>query len=40
MDVSKMAQAGWKAKISLEKGIEDTYQWFLVNINQIKEVKL
>lgn len=40
MDVSKMTQAGWKAKINLEKGIEDTYQWFLVNINQIKEVKL
>ncbi|WP_439481757.1 GDP-L-fucose synthase family protein [Cyclobacterium plantarum] len=40
MDVSKMTGAGWKAKISLEQGIQDTYQWFLKNIDQIKQVKL
>ncbi|MFO7826012.1 MAG: GDP-L-fucose synthase [Cyclobacterium sp.] len=40
MDVSKMTAAGWKAKIGLEQGIQDTYQWFLKNIDQIKQVKL
>ncbi|MDN3668125.1 GDP-L-fucose synthase [Echinicola jeungdonensis] len=40
MDVSKMSNAGWKAKIKLEDGIKDTYQWFLENIDSIKQVKL
>jgi GDP-L-fucose synthase len=30
MDVSKMLNAGWKAKIDLEEGIKKTYKWFLV----------
>jgi GDP-L-fucose synthase len=40
MDVSKMEQAGWKAKISLEEGIESTYQWFLDHQDSFKEVKI
>jgi GDP-L-fucose synthase len=40
MDVSKMTQAGWKATISLEEGIKDTYQWFLQNHDSFKEVKI
>ena len=40
MDVSKMASAGWKAKISLEEGIKETYEWFLENENDFKEVKI
>lgn len=40
MDVSKMADAGWKASIQLEKGIRSTYEWFLGNIHQFKQVKL
>ena len=40
MDVSKMANAGWKAKIELEQGIKETYQWFLENMNEYKEVKI
>lgn len=40
MDVSKMTQAGWKAKIGLEEGIQSTYQWFLDNQDSIKEVKI
>lgn len=40
MDVSKMANAGWKAKIKLEDGIKDTYQWFLENIDSFKQVKI
>jgi GDP-L-fucose synthase len=40
MDVSKMAQAGWSAKIGLEDGIKRTYKWFLENIKNFKEVKI
>ena len=40
MDVSKMAAAGWEAKIGLEDGVRDTYEWFLKNIDQYKQVKL
>lgn len=40
MDVSKMADAGWRASISLEDGIRSTYDWFLENIHQFKQVKL
>jgi GDP-L-fucose synthase len=31
MDVSKMTEAGWEAKIELEEGIKKVYQWFLEN---------
>ncbi|HSI78987.1 MAG TPA: GDP-L-fucose synthase [Lunatimonas sp.] len=40
MDVTKMADAGWKASIPLEAGIRRTYEWFLENINHFKQVKL
>jgi len=40
MDVSKMHELGWKHKIDLENGIRRTYQWFLENINNFKEVKM
>ncbi len=40
MDVSKMTNAGWKAKIGLEEGIKVTYEWFLENENSLKEVKI
>ena len=40
MDVSKMENAGWKAKTQLRDGIKTTYQWFLNNINEFKEVKI
>lgn len=40
MDISKMHQLGWKHEVALEEGITKTYQWFLENIAQIKEVKL
>ena len=40
MDVSKMTEAGWKAKIELEDGIKSTYQWFLENVKAYKEVKI
>ena len=40
MDSSKMKALGWKPKYSLEEGIANTYQWFLNNTEQYKEVKL
>jgi len=40
MDVSKMRELGWQYSIELEDGIKKTYQWFLENIDQIKEIKL
>lgn len=40
MDVSKMTQAGWSAKIELSDGIRDTYSWFLQNADNFKQVKL
>jgi GDP-L-fucose synthase len=40
MDVSKMAEQGWKSKISLENGIESTYSWFLEHEHSFKEVKM
>ena len=29
MNISRLEQLGWKAKTSLETGLEITYQWFL-----------
>jgi len=40
MDVSKMHDLGWKHQVNLEEGITKTYQWFLENINNFKEVKM
>ena len=40
MDVTKMKENGWTAKISLEDGIASTYKWFLDNEHTFKEVKM
>ena len=40
MDVSKMTDAGWKAKVGLEEGIKRTYDWFLENQDTFKQVKI
>jgi GDP-L-fucose synthase len=40
MDVSKMTIAGWRAKITLEEGIRNTYTWFLDNQGKFKEVRI
>jgi len=29
MDVSRLAAMGWRARIGLREGIEETYAWFL-----------
>ncbi len=40
MDNSKMENLGWKAEITLEDGIKETYKWFLEHVKEVKEVKM
>jgi GDP-L-fucose synthase len=40
MDVSKMRDLGWSSSTELTEGIEKTYQWFLENIKDLKQIKL
>lgn len=40
MDVSKMHELGWKHQIELQEGIQKTYDWFLDNKDNFKQVKL
>lgn len=40
MDVSKLHELGWKHKVDLEEGIKRTYEWFLQNQDDFKEVKI
>ena len=40
MDISKMHELGWKHQVQLEEGIQLTYDWFLENANDFKEVKM
>lgn len=40
LDVSKMNELGWKHQIELEDGIKLTYNWFLNNHQNFKEVKI
>ena len=37
LDVSKLAEAGWTAQISLEKGIERTVAWYRDHLPSIRE---
>tara|TARA_B100000795_G_scaffold269886_1_gene260927 strand:- start:3500 stop:4459 length:960 start_codon:yes stop_codon:yes gene_type:complete len=39
MDVSKIKELGWEYSTELKVGIEKTYEWFLKNIDTIKEIK-
>lgn len=36
MDVSRLADLGWKASISLEDGLRGAYQWYLENIDSAR----
>ena len=40
MDVSKIRDLGWSYSTELTEGIEKTYQWFLENIKDLKQIKL
>ena len=31
LDVTRLTEAGWTARIGLEEGIRSTYHWFLEN---------
>lgn len=37
MDVSRLAAMGWQARIPLEQGVHETYQWFLANHADLRE---
>ncbi len=37
LDVSKLADAGWTAKISLEEGLERTVAWYREHVDSIRE---
>lgn len=37
LDVSRLKSLGWEAKIGLEDGIRDTYQWFLRNYDRLRK---
>lgn len=36
MDVTRLADMGWRASIDLEEGIRSTYQWFLKNEDSVR----
>lgn len=36
MDVDKLTALGWRAQITLEDGVQTTYQWFLDNVADIR----
>ena len=40
MDISRINELGWKAKIKLVEGIKETYTWFLDHIHEFKGVEI
>jgi GDP-L-fucose synthase len=36
MDVSRLTDLGWQARIPLHEGIEQTYRWFLEHRDTIR----
>lgn len=40
MDSQLLNAEGWKAKITLEEGIKETYEWFIANQDSFKQVKI
>ena len=37
MDVSRLKSLRWESSISLEDGLETTYQWYLKNENVVRK---
>jgi nucleoside-diphosphate-sugar epimerase len=38
MDVGRLKELGWTAQINLERGIQDTYEWFLRNRDELRQI--
>ena len=38
LDVSRLKKLNWEARITLRTGLQDTYQWFLVNQDKYRNV--
>lgn len=36
MDISRLTNLGWAARISLEQGLSSTYQWYLQNLHLVR----
>ncbi len=36
MEVSKLKSLGWQSSISLESGLQQTYQWYLSNLDNVR----
>ncbi|MCE8009899.1 GDP-L-fucose synthase [Aestuariivita sp.] len=36
MDVSRLARMGWQSQIDLERGLEETYRWYLANADSAR----
>lgn len=36
MDVGRLADMGWRASVNLEKGLQETYDWFVENQNSLR----
>ena len=36
LDITRINELGWTAKISLEEGLKSTYSWYQRNINQLR----
>ncbi len=36
MDVSRLARMGWSPSVKLERGVEETYRWFLENSETVR----
>ena len=36
MEFGRLAQMGWSAGIQLERGLADTYEWYLANIETVR----
>ena len=36
LDISRLSAQGWKASISLEQGVADTYRWFLTHLESLR----
>lgn len=37
LDVSRLNSIGWSAKTGLDKGLQDTYKWYLEHINEFRQ---